>query len=71
MLITVSEKLIDLSGDEKSILAFIRDYLEARLVLLKDMPVSLRLLFASSLSDILTLHADFLSGISRSYHRHA
>jgi hypothetical protein len=36
---TVTDKLVHLGGDEKEILAFIRDYMDSRLVLLKSIPV--------------------------------
>lgn len=38
---TVTDKLIHLTGNEKETLTFIRDYMESRLVLLKSIPVSL------------------------------
>jgi hypothetical protein len=40
MLMTLSNKLISETGDEKPILTFIYDYLESRQVLLKTIPVS-------------------------------
>lgn len=43
ILITVAEKLITMDNDEKGTLAFIHDYLESRLTLLKDIDVSVYL----------------------------
>jgi len=40
VLITVCEKLINLSEDEKPTLSFIHDYLESRLALLRTVAVS-------------------------------